>query len=264
MLELLAKVPKLRGSAKEDVILNRLASRTLLSEQVVRQRLAEARSARLNSALPNGNRPAATTQPRGPETTGRTMSAPAAPVGHKSLRVDGAAANRGLCFFDRPLSKGDRMECELLEVVFTDPSTLDVIRREIGDEDFHNEQTRTVLQVCFDLLDHDETPTFERISAVIEDAALKRLIVWIDEQARLKEIAGKLQDNSMNPSGATMPQYLTLALQPIRFRRDEQLHQRTTGRLAQQPDARAGLNPNAKALLEQATAFHTKRAVKTT
>lgn len=272
MLELLAKVPKLRGSAKEDVILNRLASRTLLSEQVVRQRLAEARStasaqrphAAQTGALPIGNKTAAGTPQRGSDATARTMSAPGSATDHKTLRVDGTPANRGLCFFDRPLSKGDRMECELLEIIFSDPSTLDVIRREIGDEDFHNEQTRAVLQVCFDLLDHDETPTFERISAVIEDAALKRLIVWIDEQARKKEIANKLKDNLMAPSGTSVPPYLTLALKPIRFRRDEQLHQRNTGRLAQQPDARAGLNSNAKALLEQATAFHQKRAAKAT
>ena len=156
------------------------------------------------------------------------------------------------------------MECELLEIIFTDPSTLDEIRREIGDEDFYNEQTRAVLQVCFDLLDHDETPTFDRINAVIEDAALKRLIVWIDEQARKKEIAVKLKDNLMGSSGTTVPHYLTQTLEPIQFRRAEQQHQRTTGRLAQQPDARTGLNPNAKALLEQATAFHQKRAAKAT
>ena len=156
------------------------------------------------------------------------------------------------------------MECELLEIILTDPSTLDVIRREIGDEDFCNEQTRAVLQVCFDLLDHDETPTFERISATIEDSALKRLMVWIDEQARKKEIADKLKDNLMAPSGTLVPTYLSLALKPFRDRRDEQQHQRNTGRLAQQPDARAGLNPNAKALLEQQSAFHQKRAAKAT
>lgn len=264
MLELLALVPKLRGSAKEDVILNRLASRTLLSEQIVRQRLAEARSARPNGMLPNHNIAAAASPQRGPETTARKMGATASQLGHKSLRVDGVVANQGLCFQDRSLSRGDLMECELLEIIFTDPSTLDVIRREIGDEDFHNEQTRAVLQVCFDLLDHDETPTFDRINAVIEDVALKRLIVWIDEQARKKEIANKLSDNLIGPNGVSAPSYLTLALQPIRFRRAEQQHQRNTGRLAQQPDARAGLNPNAKALLEQATAFHQKRAAKAT
>lgn len=156
------------------------------------------------------------------------------------------------------------MECELLEIIFTDPSTLDVIRREIGDEDFDNEQTRALLQACFDLMDHDETPTFERISSAIEDAALMRLLVWIDEQARKKEIANKLKDNLMAPSGATVPYYLTQALQPLWRRRAEQQHQRNTGRLAQQPDTRAGLNPNAKALLEQATAFHQKRAAKAT
>lgn len=272
MLELLAKVPKLRGSAKEDVILNRLASRTLLSEQVVRQRLAEARSARpvapsgaaSSGAMRNDNKAAAGTPHRGPETTARTMSAPESAVGHKSLRVDGALANRSLCFFDQALTKGDRMECELLEIIFTDPSMLDMIRREIGDEDFYNEQTRAVLQVCFDLMDHDETPTFERINSVIEDVTLKRLIVWIDEQARKKEIASKLKDNSMSPSGATVPQTLKLALEPIQFRRAEQLHQRNTGRIAQHPDARAGLNPTAKALLEQQQAFHQKRAAKAT
>ncbi len=272
MLDLMAKVPKLRGSVKEDVILNRLASRTLLSEQVVRQRLEEARSIRpvapnlaaSSGAMRNDNKAAAGTPHRGPETTARTMGAPGSPIGHKSLRVDGVPGNRSLSFLDRSLSKGDLMECELLEIIFTDPSTLDVIRREIGDEDFYNEQTRAVLQVCFDLLDHDETPTFDRINAVIEDAALKRLIVWIDEQARKKEIAVKLKDNLMGSSGTTVPHYLTQTLEPIQFRRAEQQHQRTTGRLAQQPDARTGLNPNAKALLEQATAFHQKRAAKAT
>ncbi|MFM9964794.1 MAG: DNA primase [Planctomycetaceae bacterium] len=269
MLELLAKVSKLRGSVKEDVILNRLASRTLLSEQVVRQRLSEARSAsssgvQPNAALPNRNVAAAGTPQRGAETTARTMGAPGTALAHKSPRADGASGNRSLCFLDRSLTKGDRMECELLEIIFTDPATLDEIRREIGDEDFYNEQTRAVLQVCFDLLDNDETPTFDRISAVIEDAALKRLIVWIDEQARKKEIADKLKDNLIIHGGAAAPSYLAQTLEPIRFRRAEQQHQRNTGRLAQQPDARAGLNPNAKALLEQATAFHQKRAAKAT
>ena len=264
MLDLLAKVPKLRGSAKEDVILNRLAGRTLLSEQIVRQRLVEARSTAQSGTLPNGNRAGAGSPQRGPDSTSRTMSAPTSAVGHKSLRVDGAPANRSLCFFDQALSKGDLMECELLEIIFTDPSTLDVIRREIGDEDFYNEQTRAVLQVCFDLMDHDETPTFERINAVIEDVTLKGLIVWIDQQARKKEIANKLKDNSMSPSGATAPHTLTLALEPIRSRRAEQQHQRNIGRLAQHPDARAGLNPTAKAMLEQVTAFRQKRAAKAT
>lgn len=258
MLELLAKVTKLRGSAKEDVILNRLASRTLLTEQVVRQRLHEARTRAAQSAsLPNGNRAVAGKPQGASETTARTNSAPTSAVPHKTLRVDGALANRGLCFFDRPLSKGDRMECELLEIILTDPSMLDTIRREIGDEDFQNEQTRAVLQVCFDLLDHDETPTFERINSVIEDLELKRLIAWIDEQARKKEVASKLKDgNLMAPSGTDVPPYLTFALQPILFRRAEQQHQRNTGRLAQQPDTRAGLSSNAKALLKQQTAFH--------
>lgn len=266
MLELLAKVMRLRGTAREDVILNRLAGRTLLSEQVVRQRLAELRqtAASRPNMLPNGNNAVAAGQQRGSVSPSRTMSAPGRTDTEKSLRVDSRSNNHGLCFFDRPLSKDDRMECELLEIIFTSPETLPLIRHEIGDDDFYNEQTRQVLQHCFDLCDHEDTVTFERISSSVESVALKRLMVWIDEQARRKEIAQKLSDNLMTDQNRTMPQYLAQCLRPLLFRREEKLHQRTQGRLAQQPDSRAGLNSTAKALLEQATAFHQKRAAKAT
>ena len=190
------------------------------------------------------------------------MSAPTGGTLGKSLRVDPLRVDRGLNFFDRPLSKNDRMECELLEIIFTAPEMLEVIRQEIGDEDFQNQQTQQVLQVCFDLCDLGERATFERITAVIEDVNLKRLLVWIDEQARLKEIAKKLSDDWVTDKERTLPHYLVQSLHDLRWRREEQLHQRTQGRLAQQPESRAGLNPNAKARLEQATAFHQKRAAK--
>lgn len=268
MLELLAKVSKLRGTAREDVILNRLAGRTLLTEQVVRQRLAEMlkknHSVAATAMLPNGNRSAATMPHRGPESPPRTMSQSHTLTNDKSLRVDGSEANRALCFFDRAVSKEDLLECELLEIIFTSPEMLTVIQREIGDEDFHNLQTRQVLQVCFDLCDLGEPVSFEKISSTIEDVSLKRLVVWIDEQARRKEINKKLSDNLMTYNDQSVPLYLLQCLQPLRFRREEKLHQRTQGRLAQQPDSRTGLNPNAKALLEQATAFHQKRAAKAT
>ncbi len=263
MLELLSKVHKLRGTSKEHAILNRLASCTLLTEQDVQQRLSELRSVRSsgpNGSLLNRNIAAAGTPQRGTEATAVTKSAPPPSVGRETWRVDGSCVNHGVSFFDRPLNKWDEMECQVLEIIFADPSTLQVIRHEIGDDDFHNAQTRRVLQVCFDLLDHDGISTFDGISSAIEDVVLKRLVVWIEKQSRLKEIAEKLKDNSMAPSGATVPHYLTLVLEPIRLRREEQLHQRNQGRLAQQPESRAGLNPNAKARLEQATAFHQKRA----
>ncbi len=192
------------------------------------------------------------------------MCAPTAGTPGKSLRVDPLRVDRGLNFFDQSLSKNDRMECELLEIIFTAPEMLHVIRREIGDEDFQNPQTRQVLQVCFDLLDLGERATFERITSVIEDVTLKRLLVWIDEQARLKEIAKKLSEDWVTDKERTLPHYLVQSLHDLRWRREEQLHQRAQGRLAQQPESRAGLTSNAKALLEQATLFHQKRAANTT
>ena len=135
------------------------------------------------------------------------MSAPTGSSPNKSLRVDSSGVDRGLNFFDRSLAKDDRMECELLEIIFTAPQMLEVIRNEIGDEDFQNEQTRQVLQVCFDLCDLGELATFERITSAIEAVNLKRMVVWIDEQARLKEIAKKLTDNLVPYQDQTLPQY---------------------------------------------------------
>lgn len=266
VLELLAKVPRLRGTLKEHSILNRLAARTSLKEHKLEQQMFREHLEKLRrtQSLPNRNTPVAGTPQHVDALTRRRTRTENAKLGVNLTRIDGPNADRDLSFFDRALSKGDRMECELLEIILTDPSTLDLIRREIGDEDFWNAQTRAVLQVCFDLLDHEEIPTFERILAAVEDPNLKRLIVWIDEQARLKEISQKLTQDLIVHDGVSTPRYLLLALQPIRFRREEQLHQRAQGRLAQQPDARTGLNPSAKALLEQAAAFHQKRAAKTT
>lgn len=266
MLELLAKVSKLRGTSKEDVILSRLSGRTMLNEQVVRQRLSEMRevkSGATNAALRNGNTPAAKMPQGGPEATSRSMSAHSEPSLHKSVRMDRSGVDRGLNFSGQKMSQCDQFEYEILGIIFSAPQMLDAIRLEIGDEDFQNEQNRLLLQTCFDLSDHGELATFERIMSAIEDNNLKRLVIWVDEQARKKEIAQKLTENLMTYKEQTLPRYLVQCLQPIQWRREEQLHQRNTGRLAQQPESRAGLNSNAKALLEQQTAFHQKRAAKT-
>ncbi len=267
MLELLAKVSKLRGTSKEDVILSRLSGRTMLNEQVVRQRLSELRAAKPalpSGTLRNGNTSAAGMPQGGPEATSRSMSAPDGATPNKSRQVDRSGVDRGLNFSGRKMSQCDQFEYELLGIIFAAPQMLDAIRLEIGDEDFQNEQNRLLLQICFDLSDHGELATFERIMSAIEDDNLKRLVIWIDEQAREKEIAQKLTENLMSYKEQTLPRYLVQCMHPLQWRREEQLHQRNTGRLAQQPESRAGLNPNAKALLEQATAFHQKRAAKTT
>ena len=191
------------------------------------------------------------------------MSAHSEPSLHKSVRMDRSGVDRGLNFSGQKMSQCDQFEYEILGIIFTAPQMLDAIRLEIGDEDFQNEQNRLLLQTCFDLSDHGELATFERIMSAIEDNNLKRLVIWVDEQAREKEIAQKLTENLMTYKEQTLPRYLVQCLQPIQWRREVQLHQRNTGRLAQQPESRAGLNSNAKALLEQQTAFHQKRAAKT-
>lgn len=283
MLSLLAKVHKLRGSSKEDVILNRLSSRVGLNESVVRQRLVELRAARpvdvtrsvseggrpnalthasdYNGMLPNGNARDVARPQGAVNATTRTNSALGGSNTQKTVRIDGSTANRGLDFSGRNLTKEQRLECDLLEIIFVAPELLTPIRQEIGDEDFQHEQTRSLLQVCFDLWDFGEPPGFDRILTALEDVTLKHVAVWIDEQARKKEIVQKLNDNSITHDNTTMPQYLRQTLDGLRWRREELQHQRATGRLAQQaPEPSSGLNHNAKALLEQLSDFHTKRA----
>lgn len=227
MLELISHDPRLAGTARENLILNTLAQRCLLDERSVRQRLKGIRQKRAGKAV---------------------SVAAGAPQGN------GAAPP-----LLNPKSRDDLLEAELLEIVFAAPETVETIRREVGPDDFRNEHLRKLLQICFDLAEAGETPSFEHVTSALEDRDLKRLAVMIDGASREKKIPQKLQDAVPGTGPGGRPGFLDAALRHLKQRRELEGYEVLKGRMAQQLSPAGGLDEDARRLLQQSMQVHKKR-----
>lgn len=240
MLGEVSQVPKLAASEREDLLLGRLAQRLGLSEAVVRQRLAQQR--RQARRAPSAPHPGAADSPRPVlETLPSEIPSPN-PVDSGRHTTKNA--------------KYELQERELLEIIFSAPETASAIQSGIGCDEIHHPQLRTLLQVCFDLLEQGVEPTFRRVMDELEDPTLKRLAVQLDEMSRQKQIARKLTEDA---------QYVTTAMHTLQWRREELSHEQIKGQLAAHnpaPDAEGGLGEEARALLQSASEFNRKRATR--
>lgn len=237
MTSLLAGVPGLRGTAREDLILGRLATRLRMQETTVRSQLARARS----QHQPARRRPPARTSvaggPGGSEPSGTESGS--VPAGEEKIE-----------FHRRPLSKDDRLEAEMIEVLLTEPQLAEDVRMHIGPDDFLNPHLRAMIEYIFDVVELGEVPTFERVTLEMESNELKGLAVWLSDEARLKGVERKLQDTDVEGGGL----YQQL-VERMKWRREELSHQAALKRQAMAGDARQ----EAIARLQQVAAFHRKR-----
>ena len=225
MLQLLAGAADLRGTAREDIILGRLAPRLQLTEPALRNQLKRLRS---------GNRlPQFQTKPVQEEQ----------PAFVQEERIE---------IHRRPLTKNDRMECELLEILLTEPERAEQTRQEIGVDDFLNPHLRELLQIVYDVVELGEVPSFERVTLEMERNELKGLTVWLADQAREKGISHKLQENT--DGGASI--LLRQVLDALKWRREELSHKADS-----QKQAMSGDGADAFSMLQKAAAFHRKRVM---
>lgn len=225
MLNLLAGAADLRGTAREDIILTRLAPRLQLTESSLRNQLQRIRK---------GSRPQ------------HFQTKPIQEEHPEVVQEERIEVHR------RPLTKNDRMECELLEVLLTDPELAEQTRQEIGVDDFLNPHLRDLLQIVYDIVELGEVPSFERVTLEMERNELKGLTVWLVDQARRKGIEQKLRENSDGGESVLLQQ----VLDTLKWRREELSHQADF-----QKQAMSGESTDALSMLQKAAAFHRKRAL---
>jgi DNA primase len=231
MVGLMAQAPRLSGTPREHLLLSRLSQRVGFSEQMVRQQLAEARK--------------------------QAAKRPVSPV-----RVDSSQRTVKGTAGQFELSKSDRIETALLEVVFSDPASLGAIRAQVALEEIGNEALRKLLQLCYELSEQGREASYERLMAVLEDPEQKRLAQRIDELARSKEIGRKLREIERPTESAIGRSYLDQVIENLRWQRDERSHETAKGKIAQQLSAgeREGDRKAQLEALSQVQAFHAKRA----
>lgn len=223
MLQLLAGASDLQGTAREDIILGRLAPRLQLTEGAVRNQLQRIRS---------GNRPQ------------QFQTKPVQEEQPAEMQEERIEVHR------RPLSKDDRMECELLEILLTEPELAEQTRQEIGVDDFLNPHLRELLQIVFDVVELGEVPSFERVTLEMERNELKGMTVWLADQAREKGIEQKLRENSDGGTSILFRKVIDV----LKWRREVLSHNADF-----QKQAMSGEGTDALSMLQKAMAFGQKK-----
>lgn len=234
MLELLVTSPALEGSIKEGLLLASVPRKLGMSEADVRKRLGELRrdkqraSARKLSATGTSD-----------DDANRTRKA-------------------AVLSLQRTAMADDLLECEFFQILFTDPRMMEGLREEIGPDDFRNDLLRELWTICTDLAEEGASPAFEHVLTRIDCPDTKSLVVWIDEQARLRDVPGKL---TRQDAGDDSPGFVAEVLNRMKWRREKSAHQPLRVDPASQPAEAGGLSEEMKARLRQIEQFHRRRNV---
>ena len=237
MLELIVTAPRLAGTPREAVILGLVSQRLGIAETELRSALKKQRNLLQNQ------------QQRQPD-----RAADSAPDG-VARRVDAGAERGGVADGDQrsigSTTRVERAERELIEILLSSPELIERIHEQVRAEEIRDGFLRRLLDVCYQIHDNGDLPTFERVAASMEDPELKRLLVKIDEESRLKETSLRLNDSEFDLVEET--------IQVLKWRRErENFESERCGR-AGGDESTGGLDDEDKARLRRAFEHHQKR-----
>jgi len=224
MLEVLCQVPTFMGATlagpwqvREDILLGKLSQRLGIPETTVRQRLSELRTQRQQRQ----------------ETRAVIRTEP-------ETRPSSAQLERLI----RKPTRDEQLECELLEILFSNPETVSSVRAEIRLEEVNHPALRRLLQLCYELDDRGRPSSCEMVLAELEDSRLKQLATFLDEQGRRKKIE---------------PDLLVHTLKCFQQRRDLASHSLPAGSAGSTLEDWEQPPTESKTLLQRAMEFNRKR-----
>jgi DNA primase len=223
MLELFRQSPRFGGSARENIVLNRLAFRVGLAESRIREMLAASR---------------------------RKSAAPA-PIVPKVQDHDSNSPKQVA-----PTTARGKLERELLECVISDPAAISAVQEVVAIEDFSDEAHRRLLALCYRVADSGMSPSYETVISATEEADLKSLLVTLEATARAKTQTLELD----GPQAAIAARQDLLATSLRLWKRRIDVHAASIGRLADQTDFPGTLDAAQLDHLRRAMEIHGERA----
>lgn len=215
LLRLLLKSSALEGSLKESSLLREWSERLRLPEAHLRKHLSEMRAAQHSSRQPRADYP-----------------------NHSEEGLPGEDRERKVISLQRSTRRDDLLDCELIQIILTEPSWLDEIRAWIGCEDVWHPLLREIFQVCIDLHDVGIPPTFQHILHAVDCPHLKRILVWLNDRAGQLKISQKLRDDT----GTTPPLLLRQILNALVVRRQRRALEQDVAKIL--PQASNGTSRN--------------------
>lgn len=212
MLDFLAAAPGLAGGIREDLVIRHVSQRVQIDELTLRRELQEVRGKKVSRNVVRQEEPVRTE----PVITIRMKS-------------------------------GDLAERELLEIILTSPKYTDYIRHQIGPGDFHNDQLRRLLELCFDLIAEEGIlPDPQSVMAAADsDSAILNLMNALLDSASEKGISNLMNEQPLDhqeSDGAVVPAHLQRVLAPLLSRRDKIQNMLSKQQMAQAPASSSELN----------------------
>lgn len=226
MLSLMGQTPNLAGTPREDSLVGLLSRRTLVPEKNVRKQLRDVRSKKSPDTQ-------GAEAPSAPEELGRLLSG--------------------------RLNKHEKLEAEILEILFVHPERTGFLQNRLAAEVFENHYFRELYQFCCDLYERGTSPAPQAILSELERDELKRLTVVIDDWSRNKGIQEKLADLDARDN---IPVFLRQALENMDWKREVARQERTRGEIAGYTSAAGEFSDRDRDLLRQAAEHHQKRIQK--
>ena len=227
MLTLLSAAPNMSEHIREGLLIGSLASRLSIGEQSIRDRYKEIKS-------------------RGQQTRRVRVDAQEREVHPSAARL-----------YAGQLSRDDKQELDLLEIVLAEPKLIQFVKAEVALEQIRNERLRELLGVCYGFHGDNGGSSLERLMGAIEDGELKRLAVWVDDRSREKNVSTRLRESAEPADGC--PLFLRRSIDQIQWRREEQSHGRMAVELSAQGEGAHRMDEAAEARLRQLTEFHQRR-----
>ena len=241
MLELFRQAPRFGGSARENIVLNRLAFRVGLAESRIREMLAASR----RKAAPQATVVRTTQIPN--SNPGDNLSSQSPTV---SNCPSSASSKTG------PTTARGKLERELLECVISDPAAVSAVQEVVATEDFSDEAHRRLLALCYRVADAGMSPSYENLIAATEEPDLKSLLVTLEATARAK--TQTLELDGPQAALAARQGLLATSLRLWKWRID--VHAASIGRLQSQSDSPGTLDAAQLDHLRRAMEIHGERA----
>ncbi len=223
MLSLLGQASNLTGTVREDSLLGRLSQMLRIHEMTVRSRLKGIRSKKAPSA-----------------------NAGAAPAENDDL----------LRLLSGRLTKHEKLEAEILEILFVVPDRSPFILSRVVPDAFENPYLRQLYQYCCDLHERGIVPRVGAVLSELESEDLKRLCVVLDDWSREKGIQEKLAELDAREN---LPVFLMQAVENMAWRQEQSRHERSRGEIAGYTSSGGDISEKDRDLLRLAASHHQRR-----
>jgi hypothetical protein len=240
MLELFRQAPRFGGSARENIVLNRLAFRVGLAESRIREMLVNGRR-KSAAQKPVVGKKQITDPLLGTQFSGTQFSA--SQLADSTSPTQPAGSNAAA-----------KLETELLEYVISDPAAVTALRDVVAVEDFRDEAHQRLLALCYRVAESGMSPSYDNVIAATDDADLKRLLVTLEATARAKTL--RLDGPQASPASRR-----DLLMNSVRLlKRRVEAQSASIARLAAQTDSPGTLDAAQIDHLRRAMEIHGERA----